>query len=114
MIITIWYHVTNGSKVGVAIRAVQYFINFLLFFLAGVAYFNVRVMCIRGRATFRGEVRCSEKYIRSDNNFYAVLRDSLPEVNSDDHEAFTSESDGGLTVVRGKRQRISTVAKAMN
>ena len=75
-------------------------------FLAGMAYFNVRGRSIRSRATFRGGFRGSEKYIRSDNNFFAVLRDSLPEENGDDHETFTSVSDDGFTVVRSKRQRI--------
>ena len=37
-----------------------------------------------------------------------MLRDSLPEENGDDHETFTSVSDDGFTVVRSKRQRIST------
>ena len=88
-------------------------------FLDNMAYLGLRGKGIGTRTGPRGGFRGPEKYIRSDNNFFAVLRDPVPDKNGDDHEAFNnkngddheafnSESDDGFTVVRGKRQRIST------
>ena len=73
-----------------------------------MAYLGLRGRAIVARAGPRGGFRSSEKYIRSDNNFFAVLRDSVPDKDGNDHEAFNSESDDGFTVVRGKHKRIST------
>ena len=73
-----------------------------------MAYLGLRGKGIGTRTGPRGGFRGSEKHMRSDNNFFAVLHDPVPDKNGDDHEAFNSESNDGFTIVRGNRQRIST------
>ena len=62
-----------------------------------MAYLGLRGKGKGTRTGPRGGFRGSEKYIRSDNNFFTVLRDPVPDKNGDDHEAFNSESDDGFT-----------------
>ena len=59
------------------------------YFFDGMAYSNVKERRTRSRslADLRGGFRRSDKYIRSDYNFYAVLRDALPEEKGANHMA---------------------------
>ena len=94
-----------------AFRAAPYLNSFLLF-LGQYGLFWIARKRERDPDRSSWRIPGSKKYIRSDNNFFAVLRDPVPDKNGDDHEAFSSESDDGFTVVRGKRQIISTGAES--
>ena len=77
-------------------------------FLSGMADVGMRGRGGRTREGRRAGSRADERFIRGDNNFFAMSREPSHERDCDEHEVFNSQSDDGFTIVRGKRQRIST------
>ena len=77
-------------------------------FLSGMAYVGMRGRGVRTRGGRGAVIWADEGFTRGDNNVFAMLREPSHERDGDEHEVFNSQPDDGFTVVRGKRQRIST------